>query len=294
MDTEKLRSFLHVAELGSLSKAAKRLHISQPALSRQVSLLEEEVSAQLFERTGRGMALTAAGRTLASRGRALLSQLEQLQQEVAAESAQISGAVRLAIPPSLGVLLPADVVQSVRKSHPQIDVQVIIALSGAVADGLSRGDLDLGVLYASVSSPQLQTEPLYKDVLWLVGPRKAKLKEPVTLKQALLHPMILPTRRHGLRLLVEAQAAQRGLPVDVRAQIDGLRLLVELVVRGEGFSLSPRGAIEAELKAGRLTAAPVIRPKLQRTALLGRPAHRPITPAAQVLADAIKRRLSQA
>lgn len=239
------------------------------------------------------MALTPAGRLLESKGRPLLVQMDTLIGEIAVEGSQISGTVRLAIPPSLGVIIPADIVQAVQAQHPLINVQVIVALSGAVADGLSRGDLDLGVLYASVSRAQISTAVLYRESLWLVGPKKAKLRssDPLTLAHVLAHPMILPTRRHGLRIVVEDQAAQRGLMVDVRAEIDGMRLLLELVARGAGFSLLPEGAVERELKAGRLTAAPVERPKLYRTALLGRPQHRPSTAATSVLKKVLEDRL---
>ncbi len=295
MDTHRLRSFLHVAELGSLSKAAQRLHVSQPALSRQIQLLEDEIGAQLFHRTGRGMTLTAAGRTLSTQGRDLLSQMDQLRRALADEAKQISGRVRIAIPPSLGVLLPAEVLKTLQDEHPQIEVQVIIALSGAVADALSRGQLDLGIVYASVSGAQLRTEVLYREVLWLVGPPQSKLRTnaPLTLRQALLHPMVLPTRRHGLRITAEEQASQRGLQLQVRSEIDGLRLLVELVNRGAGYSLLPKRAIEAELAEGRVTAAPIRSPQLKRTALLAIPSESAPNAAVQALAGVLRRKLKR-
>ena len=105
MDIRQLRTFVHVAELGSFSKAADRLHIAQPALSRQIRLLESELKAALFIRHGRGVRLTDAGTLFLDRASGILRQIEQARADVAAEAGDVSGEVSIGVPPSVGIVL---------------------------------------------------------------------------------------------------------------------------------------------------------------------------------------------
>ena len=114
MDLKQLRTFMHVADLGSLSRAAERLHLSQPALSRQIKLLEEEVGEALLKRTGRGVEITEAGQVLAGRASRILSEMERLHADMADYKGRIRGQVVLGLPPSAGLFVGGPLVERYR------------------------------------------------------------------------------------------------------------------------------------------------------------------------------------
>lgn len=289
LDSHRLRSFLHVAELGSMSRAARRVNLSQPALSRHIALLESEVGVPLFERTGRGVRLTEAGRILAERAGPLLGELEQLASEVAARAHEVTGSVRVAVPPSVGVRVPAAIIERFRDLHPRVSLRVVVALSGAVHDGLLRGSLDLGILYQPVRSAALRTEPLWRESLLLVAPAgQLDRDRPVRLRDALTGPLVLPGPRHGLRALVERYAARLDVTLEVPVEVDALQLSLVLIRRGVGRALLPERAVANELAHGRLSVAPIVEPDVERTTLLAWPRERLQSRAASALADVLR------
>jgi LysR family nitrogen assimilation transcriptional regulator len=291
LDSEALRDFIQVAELGSVSAAARQLHITQPALSRRIKLLEAELGEPLFVRTGRGVRVTEAGRLLEEQARPLVRQLDRLAERVAERRTRVAGVVRCAMPPSFGARFPADLVQNCHKLYPDVNLQVQVALSGGVHEGLADGSLDLGVVYQPIRDPSLEATELVRERLWLVGPRSARLDEssPLPFREALALPMVLPARKHGLRALVEGYAAREGRRLEVRAQVDGLHVLIELVRRGVGYSFLPHKTIAADVRARRLSATPVKRPTLRRVTALAWSSGRLRTPAVRAVADEIER-----
>ena len=290
LNSEALRDFIRVAEVGSVSAAARAIHITQPALSRRIKMLEAEVGEPLFKRTGRGVRLTQAGRLLEGQARPLLRQLDRLAERVARRRTAMAGTVRCAMPPSFGVRFPADLVQNCHELYPDVNVQLRVALSGGVHEGLADGSLDLGVVYQPILDKRLDAHELVRETLWLVGPRSARLREesPVPFRDALSLPMVLPARKHGLRGLVEGYAAREGRRLEVCAQVDGLSVLMELVRRGVGYSFLPFKTIAAEIRARRLSATPVKRPTLRRVTALAWSRDRVRSPAVVAVANQIE------
>ncbi len=143
MDLKQLRTFLHVAETGSLSKAAKRLNVTQPALSRQIRLLEEDAGVALFVRTGRGVILSEAGEKLKPRARVLDEEMERLKMDMTAFAGTVRGEVRVGLPPSDGMVLAAPVVERFHQDYPQVKLHITQLLSGALQENLWDGRLDM-------------------------------------------------------------------------------------------------------------------------------------------------------
>jgi len=295
VDLDQLKTFLHVADAGSLTLARDRLHLSQPAISRQLKLLEESVGVDLFVRTGRGVRLTTAGEALQKHARPLVSAVEQLPDVVRDAGAVVSGEVRFATPPSLGTAWIADLVEAVRSTLPGVRLVTKVALSGAVKDGLLRGKLDLGVVYAQLDSPQLKTQKLWREELLLVegtGRRRRKRRGPadevVPLSEALARPLVLPGLPHGLRAIVEHAAHARGVPLDVVTCVESLRVQTELVRRQVGACFLPARAVEPALVAGDVVVKRT-RPKLTRQLVLAWPVDRPRSPATEAVLSLIQR-----
>lgn len=292
MELRQLKSFLHVAELGSLSRAAERLDLSQPALSRQLKLLEGELQVRLFERTGRGVNLTDAGRLLEQRARAVLDEVDRISTDLSAQREAVSGRVVFGLPSSVGVTLSGLLVERYRSSYPTVSLQIIEDLSGAIQEGLLLARIDLGILYEGTTSANLRTERLWSEELCLVGPAAAGLQRPVAFRRIAEYALILPGPRHGLRALLEQYAFRHGVNLRTDIEVDSLRGQLDLVQRGVAFSILPRNVCAAGLAAGTLSMAPIVEPALIRRWVLAWPLDRPLSRAARAMADMIRAELA--
>lgn len=292
MELRELRTFLRVADDGSVSRAASRLHLTQPALSRHIRSLEDELGVALFVRTGRGLVLSDAGVRLERRVRHLVAAIDELGSELQHTAHELTGDVTLAVPPSVAVDLAVALAETYRARYPRVRLRLVVALSGAVRDGLLGGTLDLGVLYQPIRSAALEAAELWTETLWWIGPPgELAADRPVDFRSVAARPLILPGPAHGLRRVVEDYAARRDLVLDVPVEVDALRLLLALVQRGQGYTLLPRTAVGEAIAADMISAAPVRRPQLRRVAVLAWSKGRPRTPAAMAMAALLAEQL---
>ena len=169
MEISQLRTILHVAELGSLSKAADRLRIAQPALSRQVRLLEDELGIRLFERHGRGMVVTEAGTAVLRHAARILAEMEEIRATVADDDAPLRGLVSVGMPPTVSDILAEPLVSAFQARHPEAKIRLVSAYSGYLMDWLHRGDVDVAIMYETRPLRSLRTKPLLEEVLYLIG-----------------------------------------------------------------------------------------------------------------------------
>lgn len=273
MDLRQLATFLQVAELGSLSKASDRLRIAQPALSRQMRLLEEELRAPLFTRHGRGMVPTPAGEALRGRAAAILRQVEEARAEVMEEAGAVRGRVTFGLTPTVGAVLSARLVERFLSLHPEVTLRIVQGFSGYLREWLQNGEVDLAVIYAGPGNAGVRQSPLLVETLCLVAPPALGLSvhDAVPLAEVLEERLVLPGPAHGLRKLVQAEAEARGLALRIGVEADDLQVLVELTRRGLGCTILPLAAVLADVRAGRLCAAPVIEPHLSRRLAVAEP-----------------------
>jgi len=294
MDIKQLRTFLQVAELGSLTKAADRLNIAQPALGRQIKLLEEELSTPLFTRHGRGMVPTAAGQILAERAATILRLVEETRVELSSSKATVRGTVSLGVPPTAGEVIAGPLVERFAKQYPDVTIRIVPAFSGYLLDFLQRGEVDLAVMYNTHGVQQLKPEPLIVEPLFLIGPAGADLSLDRSVRFETLAdlPLVLPGPRHGLRALIEEKAGDAGIALKVSVEADSLQTLKDLVLRGLGYTVLPLASVRAEAQAGILCAAPVIAPKLTRELVLARSVVKPSSNAVRLFADTLKEQMA--
>lgn len=290
MDLRQLRSFVHVVETGSLSAAAQRVRLTQPALTRQIRLLEDEIGTPLLVRTGRGVRPTPAGLDLEARARRVLNEFEALQTDLRARAADISGTVRVAFAPSIGAAFGGAVLQRLLRFHPAVKVEAVTVLSATARDALLRGRLDLGVIFPDVPGPNLRVEPLWSESLCFVAPNRAPWtgRTSITLAEALAEPLILPAQEHGLRATVEAAAHAHGLTVTVPVELASMNLQLDLVARGMACSVFPRAACRLGVAAGALVVIPFADADLRRQAVLAWARDYPLNRAALALADVLR------
>ncbi|RCK49896.1 LysR family transcriptional regulator [Thalassospira profundimaris] len=290
MDIKQLRSFIHIAELGSLSRAADRLNLSQPALSRQLNLLEENLNTQLLERTGRGVKLTEAGRILAERARVILGDLARLEADISERRDHITGHVNIGLPPSAGIVITGALVEAVRDRYPELSLSIAEDLTGDIQEGLLSGRLDVGALHDGMISRSLHSEPLWREDLFLIShpslvPENAT---EIAFEDVVRLPLIMPTPKHGLRAKMQEAAFRAGRPLMPVVEADALRVLVDLAQRGLGHTVLPRSSLVAELSTGRLKARRITQPGMARTVMLSWLQDRPLSAGTKAVIDTLR------
>ena len=275
MDLKQLRAFLTVAETGSVTRAADMLHLVQPAVSRQIRLLEEDVGTPLFERERHGMVLTEAGQTLVSYARRAMLELDRARVEIAG-TGSVSGLVTLGMLPSTVDMISSPFVSAVAAAYPGIRVRIAVGYAGTLMQWLVAGEIDAALLYGAERSPDIQTTPLVEEPLWVIGPKQARLKrgKPVALASLAEHKLVLPSAPHGIRTLVEHACAVTGVTLDICAETNALSVQRALVLGGHGLTILPPIAVADDLRSQQLSGAPLMEPTISRTIVLALPANR--------------------
>ena len=293
MDGHQLRCFLAIAELGSVTRAAGRLEIAQPTLSQVLLRLEDELGVRLFERTARGVLLTDPGRVFQEHARVILRDMDRARAEVQRPDAAAPAAVSIALTSSVSSLIGTRLLIAAGASMPNVSVRLDEAFSGHVRDWLEEGRIELGVLYHADVLRHLSVRRLAVEECCLVGPpgrfaagdRHGLAPEPVSLTAPLPGPLIMPTRGHGLRQLVEREARAQGAALDVAVELDSLNHIRALVAGGHGYTVLSHSAVQEDLVAGRLSAAPLGIPTIRRPIYLVRNPTRAITRASVRVED---------
>ena len=283
MDFKQLRALVTVAETGNVKRAATLLNVVQPAVSRQLRLLEEDVGATLFERGRHGMELTEAGRTLVEYARRVLHEIDRARAEIRPSKGTIGGIVTVGLLPSTSDLLASSLVTSIATQYPGIRVRISMGYAGHLQRWLEDGEIDLALLYDPKNTPTIQVKPLLEEGLWVVGLPASGLRAdtPIALSEMAGKPLVLPSAPHGLRSLVENAATLIGLQLTVVAETNAMSIQKSLVIAGHGLTILPSIAVADDIARGILTAAPLIKPSLKRKIVLALPANRQTTSSVQ-------------
>lgn len=276
MDIRQIRAFLAIADTGSVTRAAELLHIVQPAVSRQLKLLEEDVEAPLFERNRRGMQLTEAGHILLERARRALRELDAARMEIRPTPGLIAGVVSLGLLPSSCELLTGPLIGALQQQYPHIRVSLSVGYTDHLLRWLESGEIDAALLYDPKPSPALDVETLVEESLSLVGLASQGFNDPtpVTVHALGKSPLVLPSSPHGLRSLVEHACAVAGVKLTVAAETNALSVQKTLVAQGYGLSVMPRVAVTSEIERGLLSATRIKGPEFLRRIVLALPTTR--------------------
>lgn len=295
MDIKQLRALIAVADTGSVTKAASLLHIVQPAVSRQLRLLEEDVGAALFARGRYGMEVTEAGAVFVEHARRALAELDRARSELRV-SEGVSGTVTVGLLPSTCDLLASDLVAAVASRYPAIRLRVLMGYTGTLQNWLEQNETDAALLYDPKPSPVLAVTPLVEEKLWIVGLPDAGFAsdEPIALADVAHLPMILPNAPHGIRSLVEQTCVKAGIELSVAAETNAMSVQKGLVAGGHGVTILPGIAVADDLAAGRLSAAPLADDLLARRIVLAMPNNRRIAAAVRCVVDLLVEQIGRA
>lgn len=295
MDLKHLRTFRAVAELGSLSKAADRLRTAQPGLSRHIKLLEHELHVELFIRNGRGMLLTSAGRMLLDRTTGLVRQIEQVRDDIQSAGGSPSGRVILGLVPTVSAVFSGRFARRVITDFPEIRLRIVESYGGHLVEWLHRGEMDLAITYGPAEDLHLSVQSIGREDIAVVGPPGSGLskRKQVDLKWLVKQKLILPSISHGLRALLEKAVAREKLTLNALIEADSYRAQISLMEEGLGYTLLPASAIRAELAAGRLEMAALVRPSVSRELILASPIEHPTSIATTTIATLIMSEIEQ-
>lgn len=290
MDLRQLTYFEKIAATGSFTAAAERLHVSQPALGMQIRKLENEFSTQLFFRHSRGVTLTDAGRVLLGHATDILERFDDARQALRDQSGPPTGGVSLGVTPTVGRVIVPQLLERSRSHLPGVAITLFEGLSEEVMAGVAAGRFDLGFSYNPNAARGVQCTPLLSENLYLIGAQGARKPRTKTVPFAEIpnYPLILPSRPHGIRLLLEKRAAAAGLKLDVTLEIDSIYLERELIERGLGYTVLPFGGVSQEVNRGSLFAKEITDPILARTLYLVASRQRPVSRAVEATARLIE------
>lgn len=271
MNLRQLNYFVAVGEVESVSKASAQLRIAQPALTRHLKHLEGQLGAPLTRRLGRGIVLTDAGRYLLGRVRPLLDELARVEAEVMSLARQTPLEVSLGIPSALSFLADR-FIERAATLQPSVRLRVVDGWSGFVLDWLQSGQLDLGIVYdGSGDARAVDLSLLASEDHHLIVPSAHPLarRQDIALSEIAALPLILPSRRHGLRKAVERALASIGRVTEPVAEVDALPTIRKLVERGIGLSIMSESEVRFHLP-DTLAAIPIARPALIRDLFIAR------------------------
>ena len=296
MDLKQLEYFVRVAELGSFTKASVALDVAQPALSRQVRLLEVELRQNLLTRNGRGATPTEAGNLLMEHGRGILHQVARAREELGRVRGALAGRVAIGLPPSLARVLTVPLTRAFREQLPQASLSITEGLSTTMQEWLVTGRLDIALLYHAQPAPEIELTPLQEEELLLIEPRAPGLAEeppppPVTLAEVARLPLVIPSRPNAIRMQVEEQMAAIGVRPTVALEIDGVPAILDLVADGAGAALLSRNAVARSIRPSAYRTR-TLQPPLRTRLSLATSSQRPATLTQQATQALIQRTLA--
>jgi LysR family transcriptional regulator, nitrogen assimilation regulatory protein len=278
MELLELRYFIEVAAAGSFSKAAVKLSLSQPTLSRQLNKLEGEMRTELFYRHGRGVSLTEAGKRLLDVATGTVQRLEDVKSELRSHELDKIGEVIIGMPPSIAATVGADLAIAFSAAYPNAHLRMRESFSGILLEWIEGRRLDLAVLYDARRGSNILATPLLLEELFLIeAPREGEI-EAAELGELRERPCLLTGPGNGLRRVVDAACWSEHIQPQVLIEVDCVAALKQLVERGVGCTVLPFGAVHREVHEGRLIARPFNTPTMRAMLVIATPPHKPVSP----------------
>jgi LysR family transcriptional regulator, nitrogen assimilation regulatory protein len=285
-----LNSFVKAVDCRSLSAAAQQLHLAQPALSHQISLLESHFQQKLLIRSNLGVTPTDAGRELYRHAQLMLRQLEAAEYEVPRTANVVRGRVSVGLAPYSSVsVLAGPLLRRVRQEYPHINLFINDNFGLVLSEMVMSGAMDMAVIYGTPALRGVKVQPLLLEELFLIAPPESELAEnqgeSVKVAALAATELLLPGRTHRLRQLIDRAFEQVGLAPKVTAEIESVATMRDAIAEGLGSTILP-WAVANTFEGER---PPVIRrvaePTVEATVSMCVPENKQVSEAALAVAD---------
>ncbi|HEX2828688.1 MAG TPA: LysR family transcriptional regulator [Burkholderiales bacterium] len=270
-DLKRLRYFVAVAELGSVTRAASELHVAQPALSREMRLLEGEVGGELFARGPQGVRLTELGQTLAAQCRELLADLRSVREGLRDDVREPTGSVVIGVAQTIGPVLAPVLVALAAKRLARVHLQIRELMSSDIPDLLRTESIDFALSYAIPAGRGIRSTDLFSEDLFVVGTSAVarqclgKSTAAEIVFSELRHvPLYLSARTNGFREELEQMARARKVRLNVVAEIDSVAIRREMALDGAGFTILSGATIRRDMSRRGVFAARIVDPRVRR------------------------------
>lgn len=291
MDLRSIRYFVQIADLGSITRAAQHLGIAQPALSRHLRSLEEELGTELLVRLPRGVRLTGAGRQFVDHCRRIIRDLGRAQDELRSTTDMPQGRVVLGLSPTIAPLVLPGIVERVKRQCPQISLKVVEGFSIQLYDALLAGRIDLGLLTSPAPSRALKLTPLISEPIVVLAPPEARgARRFYTLPELAKTPVITT---ESIRTIVDEQIRRYGARLNIEAEIDAVEAIRRLLLRGIGPAVMPMSTFHEDVQAGAIAAFPIADANVHRILMLGQPGERKPSAASEEIAHILTAETNQ-
>tara|TARA_B110000003_G_scaffold21023_1_gene20403 strand:- start:3712 stop:4596 length:885 start_codon:yes stop_codon:yes gene_type:complete len=251
IDLEGIKAFIAVADTRSFSVAAGRLHLTQPAVSKRIALLENQMKVRLFDRIGRTVTLTEAGRELEPRAKLILTGIEDTQRAIRNLNGAVTGQLALATSHHIGLWRLPDILRRYAELYPEVNLDLRFMDSEIAHEQIVQGNLELGIItLAPTPHSRLTSIRLWEDELKFVSAPNHPLSSAteITLDALSQYPAILPDMSTFTGRIVKQLFEKEQLSLDVSMSTNYLETIKMLIGVGLGWSVLPRTMLDSSLK----------------------------------------------
>ena len=245
MELRQLRYFKAIADARSFVRGARQLFVAQPALSRSMARLEEEIGQLVFERHSSGVTLTEAGIRLYDHATSVLGRVQMLKDEMAAEMGTPYGIITFGAPPSFQSVLTAPVAAAFLKAFPRVTLNVVQNTSVNLRDGVTAGLIDVAVIKTPMPARGLRHTPLFTESMCLVerADSRPRIKQTIEVTELIGIPLLLCGYPNPLKLILEDVFEDLHVKPDIRSEVNTASLVIDLVLQGAGAGIVPCCAV---------------------------------------------------
>ena len=267
MDFKQLQYFLCLAQEGNVTRAARQLNIVQPALSMQIAKLEKSLGKQLFYRSAHGVSLTPAGETLATLAGSIMQNVDHARDEMARLDGKISGRVSIGMITSAAQSTLAASSAKIAVRYPEIQLLVCEGYTETLIEWVATGQIDIAIVNLPPGRIALAARHILDEEMMLArGPKnEVELPKIVSYRRLKDLGIVIPSRRHGLRRILDAAAAEADFVLKPRLEIDTLSAVCEIIATTDLVTVMPGIALYPDLAAGRVQAHRLRKPGIVRT-----------------------------
>ena len=278
-----MSTFLAVVRNGSMRRAAVGLHVTQPAVSARIRELERRLEVRLFERHGRALIPTEAGRIVATEATALVGAAEALHRRLAELQSGAAGTLRIATLDAASIYVLPSTYLEYRRDAPRVQLTVQVVDSRRVLGLVADLEVDVGVLALPASHPEVTLRPFFRDELACIAAPGHALAQSnrVRLRDLTSQPLVLYGRGSTTRAVLDAMFQSQGLVPNVAMETASPEAMKRLVEVGVGLAIVPRALVRDEVAAGRLVEIVVADARFTRTLAVALRRGRRLPPAAQ-------------
>lgn len=250
MDLANLNAFIAIAEAGSFSEAAERLHLTQPAVSKRIAGLEQQLDVRLFDRLGREVSLTEAGRALLPRAYQILNVLDDTRRALTNLNGEVSGRLTLATSHHIGLHRLPPLLRAFTRQHPQVALDIQFLDSEVAYEEILHGRAELAVItLAPETREPVHAVPVWDDPLDFVAAPEHPLARngAVTLADVALHPAVFPGGNTFTHHIVNNLFAAQGLTPNIGMSTNYLETIKMMVSIGLAWSVLPRTMLDDQV-----------------------------------------------